>query len=1200
MNIVEILSAVALRQQIDGTAGPNVSTESLDQSLSQAFAQTWQAVEVALAGMSWFAEVQGQLPAEAAPIGALLQGPVGRALENAPPAARMQARRELRASREAGLITAPPGSATVLPHLPDRIGDLGPLTVALQPNAPTLADLLTIHPTALLLPLVVFVRRALDAKPELAQAIPGRGTAPEGDWSALAAFFESQSAPLDKLLEPPPPPPPGPEKLSDLVAEAAGAPEPAPALAEAVSRLLKQYELPERALRPSDTAAINAPGDRKRVQELAARVHGLPDDLRPRLPSLLHGLAMLEVAANELEAAQRDFQAVINVLRDPPSLAAACHNAYQAALERRDWFEALRFWRQAASLEPEQYASFPLSTYTPERIVGVSGPGVLFLCTHQPTGRQVVVHALWPDSLDLGVADVFRESRMLQQLDHPARVGLLDCAYADTNRRMPFLATDHFEGVSLSYFVRQHGPLGPADLLRILKPVAEVVLAAHQRGVLHRAITPGSLFVRRDDTGWHAKLIDFGLAISPASLHTPLTASPDWSRTLLGASVLATIPYIAPEQFGWVDGASTGPASDVYSFGKLCYFALLGTPEPDDEEKTLLPPGWRKFLGACTARSVTRRLPNFQAVLKQLTQLPTGEEEPRPTPAVPARPTAPPRTPGGLVVGSPSQHGVPKPPPLPPLVPPTQPPLQRPRPLSPSRQGVTRIPAAIGDMRGENESVAALLNQGMTFKQQGDVPKALAAFDKAIQLDPKSAAAYIKRGNVHSDNGDLSQAIADYTSALKADPESALAYMNRGLAHAKRGEFDAVLADCTEAIRIDKKLAAAYFIRGAAYSSRGERHRAIAEFTLALRLDPNNALAFNDRGLAFAEQGEYDRALRDYTAALRIDPRLVLAYVNRGIAFRLKKQPGRAVEDLSKALRLDQRNIQARFQRGMALTDLERYEDAIGDLTRVLQMDLSHPEAAIKREEAQKLLAKAGPRPTVAPAAPPVSKPPVAATAPKGPSVVRPAAPASGVRPSAGAPAASPPRPTQGPKGRPTDGRNRPRPQVVAPKRPVAPVSPEEAARKRETSADDERRQSRAAAYFTRGRDLFEQEEFEQAIEQFNKALEADPKDPVTFYHRGLAYEELEEFDEAIADFTDVLRLEPRNAMAYYHRGNSYRLSGQNDRAIADTTKALRLDPRLALAYRNRSLAYAAIGERDRARADYEEAIRLDPALARE
>jgi tetratricopeptide (TPR) repeat protein len=1193
MNIVETLAALALRQQIDGADSVAAAQlaplgEKLDRALEQTLVHTWRAVEIALAGPSWWADCRSQLGPEdeALPVGpleAFFQTSTVRGLDAVAAPVRLQGRRELRTARQAN----PPRAAELRPRLAEFGGADGRAAAALRPGFPALANVLETHPALLGEPLAGFFRQAADADPELSGSLPSRSGAETAPWRALADWFDAHTARLDALLEPTvvPPSPPAPDRLGDLAAEAAEAGESAPTLAEGVARLLKQYQLPERALRPGDTASINSLDDRHRVRELADRIHALSGERKRRLPSLLHALAILEVAANEQEVAQQDFQAVTEMLREPKSLAAVYHNAYHTALERRDWAEALRFWKEAASLDPEQYAGFPLGVYLPERIVGVSGPGVLFLCVHQPTGRQVIVHALWPEGLELGVADVFRESRMLQQLDHPARVGLLDCAYADTGRRMPFLATDHFEGVSLAYYVRQHGPLAPTELAKIVKPVAEVVLAAHQRGVLHRAITPGSLFVRRDDAGWHAKLIDFGLSLSLAALHAPLTASPDWSRTRLGASVQATIPYVAPEQFGWVDGTTTGPGSDVYSFGKLCYFALLGTPEPDDEEKALLPVGWRKFLGACTARSLARRLPNFQAVLKQLTQTAAGEE---PKTSGPAAPT--PRTPAGLVLSSPSMHGVPKPPPLAPLEPATRPtPAVRPRLLTPSRQGVTRTPAASVEAGPEAESIAGLLNAGMTFKAQGDPVRALAAFDKAIQVDPRSPAAFIKRGNLHAETGQLDQAIADYSAALKVEPRNALAYMNRGLAHAKKGEFDAVLADCTEAISIDPRLAAAYFIRGAAYSSRGERHRAIAEFTLALRLDPNNALAYNDRGLAFAEQGEYDRALRDYTAALRIDSRLVLAYVNRGIAFRMKKQPGRAAEDLARALRVDPRNVQARFQRGLAMFELERFDDAVAEFTRVLQLDANHPEAAARREEARGALAKAGPKPTGSPAAPPTPAPRAAAPA------NRPTAAPARTRPVAD----GKPAPEKRPAAR-EPGRARPQIVPAAPAaRPAAPVSPEAMARKRTDQAEEERRQMRAAAYFARGRTLFEQNDYEQAIEQFNKALEADPNDAVAFYHRGLAYEALQEFAEAIADFTDVLRLDARNAMAYYHRGTAHRLAGQHDRAISDTTRALRLDPRLAVAYHNRSLAYAAVGDRDRARADYEEAIRLDPALGK-
>src|SRR5262249_36006792 len=65
---------------------------------------------------------------------------------------------------------------------------------------------------------------------------------------------------------------------------------------------------------------------------------------------------------------------------------------------------------------------------------------------------------------------------------------------------------------------------------------------------------------------------------------------------------------------------------------------------------------------------------------------------------------------------------------------------------------------------------------------------ALADFNRAIALDPRSAWAYFGRGTILGEQGRFDEAIADFDRAVELDPQFALAYANRGLARLRRGE----------------------------------------------------------------------------------------------------------------------------------------------------------------------------------------------------------------------------------------------------------------------------------------------------------------------------------------------------------------------------------------------------------------------------
>jgi tetratricopeptide (TPR) repeat protein len=82
----------------------------------------------------------------------------------------------------------------------------------------------------------------------------------------------------------------------------------------------------------------------------------------------------------------------------------------------------------------------------------------------------------------------------------------------------------------------------------------------------------------------------------------------------------------------------------------------------------------------------------------------------------------------------------------------------------------------------------------------------------------------------------------------------------------------------------------------------------------------------------------------------------------------------------------------------------------------------------------------------------------------------------------------------------------------------------------------------------------------------------------IAYYNRGFEYKEnTDQFDLAIEDFNRALRINPSYTSAYMHRGDAYRRAGNFERAIADFDRALQLDPK------NKYREYATEG-RDKAR----------------
>ncbi len=121
---------------------------------------------------------------------------------------------------------------------------------------------------------------------------------------------------------------------------------------------------------------------------------------------------------------------------------------------------------------------------------------------------------------------------------------------------------------------------------------------------------------------------------------------------------------------------------------------------------------------------------------------------------------------------------------------------------------------------------------------------------------------------------------------------------------------------------------------------------------------------------------------------------------------------------------------------------------------------------------------------------------------------------------------------------------------------------------------------------------------YDQAIEDYTKSLEINPKNADAFLNRGNAYYDKGKYDQAMADYNKVLEVNPRNADALVGRGNIYYSKIQYDQAISDYTKAIEIYPKYTEASYNRGLAYHAKGQYDQAISDYAKALEVDPGYA--
>ncbi|MFC0515133.1 tetratricopeptide repeat protein [Mucilaginibacter angelicae] len=134
-----------------------------------------------------------------------------------------------------------------------------------------------------------------------------------------------------------------------------------------------------------------------------------------------------------------------------------------------------------------------------------------------------------------------------------------------------------------------------------------------------------------------------------------------------------------------------------------------------------------------------------------------------------------------------------------------------------------------------------------------------------------------------------------------------------------------------------------------------------------------------------------------------------------------------------------------------------------------------------------------------------------------------------------------------------------------------------------------------ARGYYVRGSAYQLKANYDQAIIDYNKAIELDSVYLDAYFNRGNAYKIKANYDQAIIDYNKVIKMAPTYVDAYNNRGSVYKAIGSYDQAIIDYNKAIQLDPKYAIAYYNRANAYDEKGNNDKAIIDCNKAIELDP-----
>jgi serine/threonine protein kinase/tetratricopeptide (TPR) repeat protein len=201
--------------------------------------------------------------------------------------------------------------------------------------------------------------------------------------------------------------------------------------------------------------------------------------------------------------------------------------------------------------------------------LGGGGMGVVYEAEDTRLGRHVALKFI-PDNMagdQKSMERFVREARAASQLNHPNICTIHDI---EENSGHPFIVMEKLEGESLKQRIRGK-PIEIDELLDIAIQVSDALGASHAKGIVHRDIKPGNIFITQSG---QVKILDFGLAKLAKAQQLGMTDDTPIEDSLTAVGVIpGTAVYMSPEQ---ARGEDIDPRSDLFSFGVVLYEMATG------------------------------------------------------------------------------------------------------------------------------------------------------------------------------------------------------------------------------------------------------------------------------------------------------------------------------------------------------------------------------------------------------------------------------------------------------------------------------------------------------------------------------------------------------------------------------------------------------------------------------------------------
>jgi serine/threonine protein kinase len=501
----------------------------------------------------------------------------------------------------------------------------------------------------------------------------------------------------------------------------------------------------------------------------------------------------------------------------------------------------------------------------------------LYSAMHSGLGRPVLLKVITAGASATPQARqrFVQEAALLRTLDHPSVQTVLEVGEA---AGQPYVALEPAQAQRLSVLLQQRtDPLPAMTVAQIALHLAGALEHAHERGVVHRDVSLGSVLLQSNGV---PLLTDFGYTKD---------VDPSLPGVAQTGRCMGTPGYSAPEQAtGQI--ALIGPASDIYGLGAVLYTLLVRQtpirgnspaeilaatatqqPAPPHSLRPDVPPALEQVCLRCLAKAPADRFRTATELRQALDGIILASSQDVPPPPAPTKvslhaPGAPAGPePAGKDFDSDDYAWTEK---------------------GDAPPGQVESPSASGRRRGRKtsqrkDSVPDSPKTGLPLIPiVGAVAVLLLVGVGAVVFSGGSKDADVAKtstdGGADDDGGSEDNGTDTDDTPLGPKPkpeENAETLFATGLERLGKKNFEGAIEALDKVVALDSEFATAFHNRGNAHYQLENFEAALADFNTAVELRPKIAEAFHNQGAAAESLGRLQEAIAAYDQFLKLKPK---------------------------------------------------------------------------------------------------------------------------------------------------------------------------------------------------------------------------------------------------------------------------------------------------------------------------------------